>query len=78
MTEEEAKQKRCCGPEGLGIPYGSVEVCHDDATPLVFAPIRWCIGSECMAWRTRPAGVKSVKHPDGEDTTGFCGLAGPP
>lgn len=55
MTEDEAGLKRCCGPEGCG-------EFNDKPTPE-----RWCIGSQCMAWRTdneidRAAGEK----PEGE------------
>lgn len=39
MTEEDAKMKRCCGPGGSG-------------ETRAFG-IRYCIGSACMAWRTR-------------------------
>ena len=42
MTEEEAKTKRCCGPADCG---------HYNSKPY---PARWCLGSECMAWRTIP------------------------
>lgn len=38
MTEEEAKNTRCCGPEGCG-------------QPGIMPASRWCIGSACMAWR---------------------------
>lgn len=36
--EEEAKLKRCCGPEGCG-----------DGRPK-----RYCVASDCMAWRLQP------------------------
>ena len=35
MTEDEARTKRCCGPEGTGIPGDKG---------------RLCVGPECMAW----------------------------
>lgn len=37
MTEEEARTKRCCGPEGCG---------NSDANGR-----RRCIASDCAAWR---------------------------
>ena len=39
MTEDEAKTKRCCGPEGCGV-----------SEVLDQVRARRCIASECMAW----------------------------
>lgn len=39
MTEDEAKEKRCCVP-------GCGEVLMQNGIP-----VNYCIGSECMAWR---------------------------
>jgi hypothetical protein len=40
VTEEEAKRKRCCGPDQCGeVPFGG------DLDK------RYCIGEQCMAWR---------------------------
>lgn len=54
MTEDDAKKKRCCGPEGCG-QLRFVELTR----------VRFCIGSECMAWRCATASIRS----------GYCGLA---
>jgi len=61
LTEEEARRKRCCGPFpcGVGPQFG------DDINT------RWCIASECMAWRRGP-----VEGRDG--SLGYCGLSGKP
>jgi hypothetical protein len=89
MTEEEAKKMRCCGPQGCGGWNG-----NSNAGEAVFGyasePIRFCIGSACMAWRWR-----TIKNPDWKEPNpmafpppdrsnqyiksnddGFCGLAG--
>lgn len=84
MTEDEAHQTKCCGPEGCGRfneqPYGA----------------RWCVGSGCMAWRWRKVpnpewrdtsgwATTSVGQPNplsrppygiDSETDGYCGLAG--
>jgi len=75
MTEDEAKTKRCCGPEGCGFVGNDKE--------------RYCIGSQCMAWRWikidrdykfGPADdegkMKVLSSPITE--YGYCGLAGKP
>ena len=80
MTEEEAKKKRCCGPDGCGSPffdgYGT----------------RTCIGSACMAWRwdgQANVGPSKDRLPwvEGNERDGYtpvaerrghCGLAGEP
>lgn len=81
MTEEEAKKKRCIGPEHCGLstvlPTGRT--------------VNLCIASDCMAWRkstvfidratgepavpgNTPIGSLELRY-SGE---GFCGLAGAP
>ena len=69
LTEEEAKTKRCCGPEGTGIVHFGGE----DREWIALWPgetkcdsQRFCIASQCMAWR--------LHNPF--DEIGFCGLAG--
>lgn len=43
LTENEAKEKRCCGPVGCGRkPSAALTSASDD---------RFCIGSACMGWR---------------------------
>lgn len=88
LTEEEAKTKRCCGPQGYR---------HDTEGSYR------CIASECMAWRwvepeteyypgyseggiplDKPAGDGWEKSGAGWSRQwpvvrrGFCGLAGTP
>lgn len=59
LTEKEAKTKEGCGPGDCGFsndgPYSA----------------RWCVASNCMAWRWKHRG--SGYDPGG---TGYCGLAG--
>jgi hypothetical protein len=43
-TEAQAQKLRCCGPDGCG---GWVRTSNDDS----HTPVRYCIASECMAWR---------------------------
>jgi hypothetical protein len=57
VTEETAEMKRCCGPEG----------CGTSSTP---GGERFCIASQCMAWRWGGQGSNGP--------TGYCGLAGAP
>lgn len=75
MTEDEATQKQCCGPEGCGV--------HNDLP----YPARWCVGSPCMAWRWDLTPAKAARL-EGERTgtlvkepivaSGYCGLVGAP
>jgi hypothetical protein len=75
LTEQEAKAKRCCGPEGTG----RVERGRDEH------PIRCCIASHCMAWRwhvieeeiSRDEWRRTIVEKRGKPE-GFCGLAGVP
>lgn len=60
MTEDEAKEARCCGPEGCG---------REDAFR-----VRWCIGSACMAWRWDD--VDAPREGPHASASGHCGLAG--
>jgi hypothetical protein len=39
VKESDAIEKRCCGPEGCGLPKND----RDQR--------RYCLGSACMAWR---------------------------
>lgn len=72
MTEEQAFQTRCCGPEGCGYP-GTLPY-----------PARWCIASQCMAWRwISRLSVDNPSHTPGAGQTidrshGYCGHAGQP
>jgi len=74
VTEEEAKTKRCCGPEGCGVYEGGVPLLRTDGrrASLVPGQPRMCIGSACMAWRWHRLGKVVADL----ETTGSCGLAG--
>jgi len=43
MTEDQANNKRCCGPEGCGV-VGNPDY---EGGPCS----RWCVASLCMGWR---------------------------
>lgn len=69
MTEEQAKTRRCCGPEGCGAyPPTPPNYINEDGEEIAYIPSneRFCIGSACMAWQWTPV----VAPPD----DGFCGL----
>lgn len=69
MTEDEAATVQCCGPEGCG--YFNEEP----------RPARWCVGSKCMAWRTRREDYRYNEHgglASGPRVISYCGLAGTP
>ena len=88
LTEDEAKTKRCCGPEGCGYT-------HTSATSTR-AGERYCIASACIAWRWGQKRNPDWKpdhsgmmwpspHPDDRPAThirdtehGYCGLSGRP
>lgn len=65
-TEKEAKDIRCCGPNGTG------EVREVDRMEICNQP-RWCIGSVCGGWRWGPRKKKG----DPKSDKGYCGVAGP-
>jgi len=78
VTEEEAKTKRCCGPNGCGRLQDDLSGSPDNAP-------RYCIGSACMAWRHAPVSFTQVNDNgktvqiEGRSYTDFyCGLAGKP
>lgn len=65
LTEEEARQRRCCGPHGCGEARG-------ESKP------RFCIATQCMAWqwvdpKNDDALINEAAH---GRPYGFCGLAG--
>ncbi len=67
MTEEQAKEKVCCAPLAVAFML-------DKSSDLS------CIGSGCMAWKSRTNGQMGYDRnlddicPDGY----YCGLAGKP
>ena len=81
MTEDEAKTKACFRAATFGA-----------SQQLAEGPGPNCIGSACMAWRSRPQWRERsdrkwenevpVDHPRGPNNqvreAGFCGLAGNP
>lgn len=86
LTEEDAKKKRCCGPEGAGASVMTTISMQDNrAIPAPGYP-RYCIASECMAWRKHfefvDAVTGGVPNPMFSFTEcrdsgkGYCGLAG--
>jgi len=75
MIESEARLKRCCGPEGCGYPNGSDTVLTAEST--IEIPTRYCIASDCMAWRKCDHKGNPCKFDDYKGH-GYCGLAGKP
>jgi len=85
MTEEEAKTKRCCGPEGTGTTINpDTKVNMKEVITGVCIP-RWCIASDCMGWQwvkgkgntphmTEKAQAKVDALPQ-DQRHGYCGLA---
>ena len=80
MTEEEAKNTRCCGPNGCGEVRDSLRGAPENQE-------RYCIGAACMAWRSEPGAdrrrleAQNPRMPMGEIAkieSGWCGLAGKP
>ena len=52
MTEDEAKKKRCCGPQYCGHGRRNTDDIYD----------MWCVGSLCMAWRVTPKYAEKPNH----------------
>lgn len=78
ITEEQAKERVCCGP-GL-IAIGLLLVNHvnlamqgHDAPEPTGNTTGKCIASECMAWRK-----VSADFDKNGNLPGYCGLAGAP
>lgn len=77
FAEKDAKNFRCIGPDGCGLPAVSEpppgEPGHN-LPPQVWQKLRWCIGAKCagFAWRPKQTGNQSP------DRKGFCGLAQTP
>lgn len=81
MTELDAGQKRCCGPEGCGQVNGVEEYPARAMMAGTVVPVRWCIGFACMAWRWLHPGFDhdQIGNPiSPQPPAGFCGLAGKP
>jgi len=91
FIEADARTKRCCGPEGCGRRKLPEDI-HPLASDLEHRPIRFCIGSDCMAWRfvvehepltqdeLHLAGMAGrlaqALKPEIKPRRGYCGLAG--
>ena len=88
VTEEEAKTKRCCGPEGCGKAnsddMNKISALCVEMRPLPPEAVAWalkqadqmCIGSACMEWRW--FGVVSTMLVDVNlppPKHGYCGYA---
>lgn len=78
VTEEEARERACCGPGVVAIGLLLVNQMqliaqgHDVPAPSGNTGAK-CIASECMAWRK----VSADFDKDG-NLPGYCGLAGAP
>lgn len=60
-TEEQAKEKRCCGTKGCGEQRGH---------------FRYCIASDCMAWQWYIGPIGGGEELDFQRSLGHCGLTG--
>ena len=90
MTEEEAKTKHCCGPEGCGsreenkFGYPKPTASNSELLRYTIGSTmmpRMCIGSACTAWRKLKRRESQTSQVDNRTTwieTGYCGLAGAP
>lgn len=76
VTEKEAIDRRCCGPEGCG-----TRLAVSGTSEMHF---RYCVGPKCMAWQKHdqigigPNGEKRDHDLDGRTMwvdRGYCGLA---
>lgn len=65
MTEDEARETRCCGPDHCG------ETHSPDMR-------RYCVASKCMAWRWETVTKAGFVPHDIETDEGYCGLGGHP
>lgn len=87
INEDEAKQRRCCGPEGCGCK--KPDSYHEDGNDVIIISNteRYCAGPDCMGWRKSGSKFKDNqgKLHDRNLTdmgewidVGYCGLAGKP
>lgn len=77
LTEEEARERRCCGPQNCGDTRGSQRVEASATTPVMNSPLRYCITSACMAWRFGMlTTIESGPPPWKVTPLGYCGIAG--
>jgi hypothetical protein len=76
MKEEEAKTKRCGGPNGCGTlinPASRGRIPQEMLLQLaveVNSP-RWCIASDCMMWEWETVTIGDTDH---DKIEGNCGL----
>ena len=65
-TEDEARELRCCGPDGCG------GWAHENDAPDIpdGGYVRYCIASDCMAWEPEPI----LHYADKPSGKGDCGL----
>lgn len=73
MTEDEAKERLCCGPRALIAtllqePLATIE--DDTRRESLIRDVSMCVGRGCMAWRW------SGSSYDTPTSEGHCGLAG--
>ena len=81
MTEGEAKQKRCGGPDGTGTTINPSSGQNMKGVIVEGCMPRWCIASDCMMWQWN-IGINRELAATGDinrdDYEGYCGLINKP
>lgn len=76
VTEEEARERACCGPPaivGASLAAAALQAAGNGAEVTISGQDRLgkCCASECMAWRKVTGDFDK-----GGNLPGYCGLAG--
>lgn len=73
VTDEAARGKHCCGPDGCGEPRQDIVETYGDLKMVAPRGPRFCVGSDCMAWEwgeteyeEAPCGTQEDSKPEGE------------